>query len=54
VATYLEHLHGLSQGTRRDFQKWKNKRYRLGMPRTASTEGNFENIEEIIRVDGRV
>jgi len=35
------------------FQKWKNKRHSPGTKRTASTGGNFENIEFIL-VDGRV
>jgi len=35
----------------RDFHKWKGKRHRPGMPRTASIEGNFSIIEEIIRED---
>jgi DNA-binding NarL/FixJ family response regulator len=34
-----------------DFQKWKNKRHRPGMSRKASTKGNFENVEEFIRID---
>jgi hypothetical protein len=37
-----------------DFRKRKNKSHRREMTRTASTEGNFENSEEFILVDGRV
>jgi hypothetical protein len=37
-----------------DFQKWEKKRHRPGMPRTASAEEKFENVEEFIRVDLRV
>jgi hypothetical protein len=36
------------------FQKWKNKRHHPGLTWTTSTEGNFENIEEFIRVYGQV
>jgi DNA invertase Pin-like site-specific DNA recombinase len=37
-----------------DFQNGKNKRHRPGRSRTASTEGNFENIEEFIRIVGGI
>jgi hypothetical protein len=35
-----------------DFQKWKNKRHPPSMSWTVYTEGNFENVEEYIRIDG--
>jgi hypothetical protein len=37
-----------------DFQKWKNKRHSPGMSRTVSTEENFGNVEEFIRIVGGV